>query len=110
MWNKSISLPVRELPIQVDEDGIQQERTWEFLGGIPANFLNATQNAEILANQEGYTADQIIEVMNCNYNGESFLMDEENGDLYDIKRHFRKDKSRKIQLTCQKRERGKGKS
>ena len=52
----------------------------------------------------GYTADQTVEIMACNYNGQQFLVDEETEEIYDIKRVYRKDKSMKVILTCQKRE------
>ena len=50
---------------------------------------------------------QVVEIMACNYSGESFLVDESTGEIYDIKRRFQKNKSMKVQLTCQMRERGK---
>ena len=46
-------------------------------------------------------------MMACNYSGESFLVDESTGEIYDIKRRYQKNKSMKVQLTCQMRERGK---
>lgn len=36
-----------------------------------------------------------------------FLVDESTGEIYDIKRRYQKNKSMKVQLTCQMRERGK---
>lgn len=107
MWNKSISLPLRRLSPTVNEDGITQEETYQFLGGIPASFTDATRNDELITQQQGYTADQVVEIVACNYSGQSFLVDEATGDIYDIIRNFQKDKSMTVSLTCQKRERGK---
>lgn len=107
MWNKSISLPVRKVSPAVDADGITTGETYEFIGGIPANFRDATRDDEIAANQNGYTADVTVEIMACNYNGCTFFVDDETRDIYDIKRRFAKDKSLTVILTCQKRERGK---
>lgn len=103
MWNRSISLPIKEHA--ESPNGIDRI-TYEYLGGIPANFTDTTRDDEILGNQKGYTADQNIELMECNYNGQSFLVDEATGDCYDIKRTFRKDRSMTVVLTCEKRERG----
>ena len=107
MWNKSISLPVKKMDPTINDNGITMEETYKFIGGIPADFRDSTRDDEVLAKQNGYTADQVVEIMACNYSGESFLVDESTGDIYDIKRRFQKNKSMKVQLTCQMRERGK---
>ena len=98
MWNGSIALPRRKYEDQ-DKDG------WEH--GIPASFADVTRNDEVLAAQKGYSADQNIEIMECNYQGESFLFDESREVIYDIRRTFRKDKSMVLVLTCERREHGK---
>jgi hypothetical protein len=90
----------------LDDDGFPMDTQYEWLGGIPANFTDLTRDDEILANQMGYSADQNIEIMACNYSGESFLVDEATGEEYDIKRTFQKNKSGTVTLTCRKRERG----
>lgn len=105
MWNHSISLPLKKQVVE-DDDGFPIETTYEYMGGIPANFTDMTRADELLANQLGYSADQNIEIMVCNYSGQSFLVDEATGELYDIKRTFRKDKSGTVVLTAQRRERG----
>ena len=107
MWNKSISLPVRKVSPAVDKDGITIGETYEFIGGIPASFRDATREDEVAACQNGYTADVNVEIMACNYKGCSFLVDDETGEIYDIRRRFSKDKSLTVILTCQRRERGK---
>ena len=104
MWNKSIKLVIG-VTKETDEDGFDTE-TEQFLTDIPANFKDVTRNDELIANQSGYTANQNIEIMRCNYNGEQYLYDEENGDKYEIKRTYGKDKSMNIVLTCERRERG----
>lgn len=104
MQNKSISLPVRKVRTQ-DSEGITYEY-YEYMGNIPADFSDTSRNDEILAAQKDYTADVNIEIMACNYNGATFLIDEENGNVYDIKRTFKKNKSMKIVLTCERRECG----
>lgn len=106
MWNGSIRLPVSKSG-NVNKNGFVSDPVYEFLAGIPANFTDVTRNDEILASQNGYTADQNIEIMACNYTGQSFLEDEANGQQYDIRRTYRKDKSMSVVLTCERRERGK---
>lgn len=106
MWNKSISLPIKG-KTSVNKNGIQEEPVYELLREIPANFTDATRNDEILASQHGYTAEQNVEIMACNYNGQSFLIDEDTGEIYEIRRTHGKDKSMTVILTCERRERGK---
>lgn len=106
MWNKSISLPVKRQGT-VNKNGIMQDSVFEFIGGIPANFTDVTRNDETLASQLGYTADQNVEIMACNYNGQDFLIDDEDGSRYEIRRTHRKNKAMTIILTCELRERGK---
>lgn len=107
MWNGSIKLPTGSTEGGVNSNGFPIEPVYTFLEGIPASFTDTTRNDEILASQHGYTADQIIEIMACNYSGQSFLIDESTGQEYDIKRTHRGDKKMTIMLTCQRRERGK---
>ncbi len=104
MWNKSISL-VTDIVTVTDKDGFDVKQE-ELLEGIPANFTDTTRNDEIMANQTGYTADQNIEILQCNYNGEKYLYDEESGEKYEVMRTYKKDKSMNIILTCERRERG----
>ncbi len=106
MWTKSISLPIRKINGGQDDEGFSKA-TYEFMGGIPANFTDVTRNDETLASQKGYTAEQNVEVIACNYNGQSWLVDDETGDVYDIKRTYRKDKGKVLVLTCESRNRGK---
>lgn len=103
MWNASIKLPVGKEEGR-DKDSFPTGTTYSFLENIPASFTDVTRNDEILASQKGYTADQNIEIMACNYSGQAFLVDEATGDTYDIRRTHRKDRSMKIVLTCERRE------
>lgn len=104
MWNGSIRF-LRKGSTGQDKDGfLLTEETQT--DSIPANFTDVTRNDEILASQKGYTADQNIEVMACNYGGEDRLMDESDGTVYEIKRTYRKDKSMTVILTCERRQYG----
>ena len=104
MWKGSIAFP-REIAQEQNKNGFTSEKvcTWE--GGIPADLYDATRNDEILAAQKGYTVSLNIEIMACNYNGESFLYDETSGNYYDINRTYRN--GRKIILSCERRPDGK---
>lgn len=106
MWNRSIALPRRKEQEQ-DKEGFFKEEIYDWERGIPTSFTDITRNDEILAAHKGYQADQNIEIMACNYQGQSFLRDESNNQIYEIKRTFRKDKSSKVVLTCERREYGK---
>lgn len=105
MWNHSISLPLKKQVIE-DADGFPTETTYEYMGGIPANFTDTTRDDELLANQLGYSADRNVEIMACNYSGQSFLVDEATGEKYDVKRTFQKNKAGTVNLTVQRREKG----
>lgn len=102
MWNSSVKIPKETAKTKVDKDGFETEEV-SYLEGIPANFKDATDNQKMIGNQSGYTADVTVEIAECNYNGESHLVNEANGERYDIKRTFKKDKSMSIFLTCERR-------
>lgn len=104
MWNGSIRFIKKGNDMQ-DKDGFYQY-DGELLESIPASFTDVTRSDEILASQEGYTADQNIEIMACNYSGERCLMDESDGAIYDVRRTYRKDKSMSMILTCERRQNG----
>ena len=104
MWNGSIRLWKKGRG-QQDKDGFP-DHTGSCTESIPASFTDITRNDEILASQKGYTADWNIEIMACNYNGEDYLQDESDGSWYEVKRSYRKDKSMKIVLTCERRQHG----
>lgn len=104
MWNKSISL-LRKQKSNQDEAGFIEDEIFR-KEHIPANFQDVTRNDEILAAQKGYSVDQNVEIMACNYNGERYLIDESTEEIFDIRRTFRKDKSMKITLSCERRTNG----
>lgn len=101
MWNHSISIPGK-IVFTTDDDGFTTEKT-TFITGIPANFKSTTRSDETLANQVGYTADLVIEIMECNYSGQDVLTDEKDGKEYEVKRSHVVDKKETIELTCQRR-------
>ncbi|HIY18260.1 MAG TPA: phage head closure protein [Candidatus Blautia avistercoris] len=101
MWNHSISLPAKKKEVQ-DPDGFK-EQTYEFVKNIPASFTDVTRQDEILASQKGYTVNQNVEIAECNYNRESWLVDESDGAVYDIRRVYKKDKSMSLILSCERR-------
>lgn len=107
MWNGSIKLPINSTGGGINENGFPIAPVYTFLEGIPASMTDTTRNDEILASQNGYTADLVVEIMACNYSGQSFLVDESTGKEYDIVRTHHQDKKMTISLTCQYRERGK---
>lgn len=88
-----------------NKNGFLEEEE-SYTESIPARFTDVTRNDEILAAQKDYTANQNIEVMECNYNGEGSLLDEADNAVYDIRRTYRKDKAMKIILTCERRQNG----
>lgn len=102
MWNKSISLPIKKKETQ-DGAGFSDAK-YEFLRGIPADFTDVTRNDEILAAQKGYTINQNVEIMACNYSGQRWLIDETDGQIFDIKRTYRKSKGMRLVLSCERRE------
>lgn len=104
MWNNSVSLP-RSGDGTQDNDGFTASESL-YEEGIPANFTDVTREDEILASQKGYTVNQNVEIMVCNYGGEDHLIDESTGDILEVKRTFRKDRSMKITLSCERRQHG----
>ena len=74
---------------------------------VGLSIKDATRLASTLANQAGYNADVVVEIMACCYNSASFLIDEKTGIIYDIQRTFCKDKAMTMQITAQRREHGK---
>ncbi len=104
MWNKAISFSAPA--VIKTPSGIKQ--TVEAWGDpIRASFKDTTRDDEMVANQLGYTADVNVEIHKANYAGQSYLRDESTGDIYDIRRTFKGERSMSIILTCSLRERGK---
>lgn len=81
-----------------DSDGFEVEdenKTQE----IPANFKSVTRAEEEHSKVMGYTAELVVEIMKCNYDGQEVLIDGDTEKKYAIKRTF-EISSEVIQLTC----------
>lgn len=101
----SISLPDKDEIVQ-DQDGfVTHNKT--FIKNIPARKLDTTRNDELMAHQLGYSVSRIFEIDSACYNKQGYLIDEADDTTYDIKRTHKKEKSNKIELTCEVRENGK---
>ena len=89
-----------------DTDGFRTETvTW----GVPvrASMSDITRQDQTLAMQGGYNLDVNVTVHKANFDGAHFLQDVATGDIYDIQRTYKPEKSMTIVLSCSKRERGK---
>lgn len=104
MWNGSVTL-MHLVEEGTDPDGFLQVRHAS-MGCVPAEFKDVTRNDQMLASQSGYEIDRNVEIMACNYDRETLLMDEETGDLYEIMRTFQPEKSSRMILTCRRKEPG----
>lgn len=101
----SISFPNGD-EITQDEDGfVTHNKT--YIKNIPAVKKDTTRTDEIAAHQMGYSVSCIFEIDVACYNQAGYLIDESDDTVYDIKRTHKKEKSQKIELTCEVREHGK---
>lgn len=101
----SISLPSAD-EISQDADGfVTHNKT--FIKNIPARKMGTTRSDELMANQMGYSVSCIFEIDSACYNRQGYLIDESDSTTYDIKRTHKKEKSQKIELTCEVRQHGK---
>lgn len=101
----SISLPSAD-EITQDQDGfVTHNKT--FIKGISARKMDTTRSDELMAHQLGYTVSCIFEIDSACYNRQGYLVDESDSVTYDIKRTHKKEKSQKIELTCEVRQHGK---
>lgn len=101
----SISLPNSD-DITQDQDGfVTHNKT--FIKNIPARKMDTTRNDELMAHQMGYSVSAIFEIDSACYNKAGYLIDESDSTTYDIKRTHKKEKSQKIELTCEVRQNGK---
>lgn len=101
----SISLPDID-NISQDNDGfVTHNKT--YIKGIPARKKDTTRNDELMAHQMGYSVSAIFEIDSACYNKAGYLIDESDSTTYDIKRTHKKEKSQKIELTCEVRQNGK---
>ncbi|MGO5338012.1 hypothetical protein ACTQZS_14630 [Bilifractor sp. LCP19S3_H10] len=103
MYDRTISLP-EKVEVTRDSEGYRKE-TIVWASGIPASRRDATRNDEIIAQQDGYTADVVFRIASICYSGEKYLKDDADDHIYDIKRHYHGDKRMYVDLTCQRRER-----
>lgn len=101
----SISLPDTD-NISQDNDGfVTHEKT--YIKGIPARRKDTSRNDELMAHQMGYSVSCIFEIDSACYQKQGYLVDESDSVTYDIKRTHKKEKSQKIELTCEVRQNGK---
>lgn len=101
----SISLPSGD-EISQDADGfVTHNKT--FIRNIPARRKDTTRNDELVAHQMGYSVSAIFEIDSACYQKQGYLVDESDETIYDIKRTHKKEKSQKIELTCEVRQHGK---
>lgn len=101
----SISLPSAD-EISQDADGfVTHNKT--FVKNIPARKKDTTRSDELMAHQMGYSVSCIFEIDSACYQKQGYLIDEADSVTYDIKRTHKKEKSNKIELTCEVRQNGK---
>lgn len=101
MWDRTISLQGKTELVRDSEGYVTENITW--ISGIPASRRDVTRTDEIIAAQDGYTADAVYRIAAICYSGQKCLKDEADGEPYDIQRTFRGDKKMYIDLTCQRR-------
>jgi hypothetical protein len=101
MWCDSIKLP-KGYEESTNENGFPVNIP-TYTESIPANFLSAKRADKTLANQRGFTADIVIEIMACNYNDQNTLVDEKSEKEYDIIDTYQEKGKDTMQLTCQRR-------
>lgn len=101
----SISLPDTDVVSQ-DQDGFVTH-TKSYIKNIPARRKDTSRNDELMAHQMGYSVSCIFEIDSACYNHQGYLVDESDSTTYDIKRTHKKEKSQKIELTCEVRQHGK---
>lgn len=84
MGMRLISLPIESTRTQ-DADGFVSE-TPEYLEHIRATTRSATAEDVTAASAGGYTITRVYQTSIHNYAGQSYLIDENEGQIYDIKR------------------------
>jgi hypothetical protein len=102
MWTHVIKIPVSSV---VTQDAEGYPTTVTQYREIPASLQSAQRGDQILAEQKGYSADVVAVVMARNLYGLpgnwSQFTDVETGDVYELKRTYRQDRNRTIELTGQ---------
>ena len=108
MWNRTIKIPLASTVTQ-DAEGYPISET-NYLEKIPASVQSAGRQDQILADQKGYNADAVYIVLARNLHRAprnwSRFIDEVTGDEYEVKRIYKADKSRMVELTGQLVRRG----
>lgn len=84
MGMRLISLPIESTRTQ-DADGFASE-TPDYLEHIRATTRPATAEDVTAASAGGYTITRVYQTSAPNYSGQSYLIDEHEGQIYDIKR------------------------
>ena len=105
MWNGSIVL-MRTIQTGQNTNGFPQSK-YEYSEEIPADISDTTRTDGVVGEQLGYSADITVEIVACNYAGESTFKDVGTGIVYDVKRTYKPPKSMNIILTGEAREHGK---
>lgn len=105
MWNGSIVL-MKTIQTGQNTNGFPQSK-YEYSEEIPADISDTTRTEEVVGEQLGYSADITVEIVACNYAGESTFKDVGTGIVYDVKRTYKPPKSMNIILTGEAREHGK---
>lgn len=101
----SISLPLKDEMSQ-DEDGfVIHNKT--YVQSIPARKRDTNRSDEVSAHQMGYSVSVIFEIDSACYNRQGYLIDESDDTVYDIRRTHQKEKSNRIELSCEVRSDGK---
>lgn len=107
MWTHVIKIPVSSV---VTQDAEGYPTTVTQYREIPASLQSAQRGDQILAEQKGYSADVVAVVMARNLydlpGNWSQFTDVETGDVYELKRTYRQDRNRTIELTGQLVRRG----
>ena len=102
----AIKFPV-SADVEFDTSGYESP-VFAFSEPIPANSRSATRTEQVAANQMGYSVSRVFDVIADAYNGQSFLVDETDGYMYDVKRVHQKDGSRIISIEGIRRHSGNG--
>lgn len=98
----AIKLPV-SAAAERDSEGFKTESiAWQ--DSMPATIRDATRREQVQASQEGYRIDHIYETRF--YEGQSVLMDEADGQVYDIQQATFT--AGGFVLDCTRREAGRG--
>lgn len=105
MWNGSIVL-MKTIQTGQNTNGFPQSK-YECSEEISADISDTTRTDEVVGEQLGYSADITVEIVACNYAGESTFKDVGTGIVYDVKRTYKPPKSMNIILTGEAREHGK---